>query len=216
MREPGTVLLVGCGSQGRVVLDLFRQAGRFAEIGGFLDAYGDGARGPIGGVAVLGGLAFLDRARGEGFCAAIVPVGENSLRQGVTERVVASGLELESIVAPSATIGGGVVLGPGAMVSAGAIVVTGARVGRCAILNTGCTVDHDCELGDFIHVCPGAHLAGNVKVGDRTMIGIGASAIQGVRIGPDVTIGAGAAVVDDVPGGVTAAGVPARPIRGPS
>ena len=57
---------------------------------------------------------------------------------------------------------------------------------------------------------PGARLAGEVQVGERSWIGIGASLIQQIRIGCDVTIGAGAAVISDLPDGVTAVGVPAR------
>jgi len=84
-----------------------------------------------------------------------------------------------------------------------------------AILNTGCSVDHDVQLDDGVHICPGARLAGEVQVGSRSWIGIGASVIQQVRIGSDVTVGAGAAVVRDLPDGVTAVGVPARVLPRP-
>jgi acetyltransferase-like isoleucine patch superfamily enzyme len=74
-------------------------------------------------------------------------------------------------------------------------------------------VDHDAVLGDGVHVCPGARVAGEVTVGDATWLGIGSSVIQRVRVGADVTVGAGAAVVRDLPDGVTAVGVPARARR---
>jgi acetyltransferase-like isoleucine patch superfamily enzyme len=91
-----------------------------------------------------------------------------------------------------------------------AVVQAQASIGTGAILNTGCSVDHDAQISDVVHICPGARLAGEVKVGARSWIGIGASVIQQVRIGSDVTVGAGAAVVRDLPDGVTAVGVPAR------
>ena len=78
------------------------------------------------------------------------------------------------------------------------------------ILNTGCSVDHDSQLSDGVHICPGAHLAGEVNVGARSCIGIGASVVQQVRIGSDVIVGAGSVVVRDIPSSVTAVGVPAR------
>ena len=65
-------------------------------------------------------------------------------------------------------------------------------------------------MAEGVHICPGAHLAGEVSVGSRTWIGIGASVIQQVSIGCDVIVGAGAAVVSDLPNNVTAVGVPAR------
>jgi serine acetyltransferase len=90
-----------------------------------------------------------------------------------------------------------------------------ATIGVGAILNTGCSVDHDAQLADGVHICPGARLAGEVQVGSRSWIGIGASVIQQVRIGSDVTVGAGAAVVRNLPDGVTAVGVPARVLPRP-
>ena len=44
-------------------------------------------------------------------------------------------------------------------------------------------------------------------------IGTGASVVPGVTIGRRSIVGAGAVVVDDLPPGVTAVGVPARPIK---
>lgn len=72
-----------------------------------------------------------------------------------------------------------------------------ASIGTGAILNTGCSIDHDAQLADGVHICPGARLAGAVHDGTRSWIGIGASVIQQVR---------------DLPDGVTAVGVPARVI----
>ena len=57
---------------------------------------------------------------------------------------------------------------------------------------------------------PGAHLAGNVRVGKLAHVGIGVSIIQGVEIGKSSIVGAGAAVIANIPDNVVAAGVPAR------
>jgi acetyltransferase-like isoleucine patch superfamily enzyme len=90
----------------------------------------------------------------------------------------------------------------------------GVRTGEACIINTGATVDHDCVLADAVHVCPGAHIAGNVEIGARTWFGIGAVARQGIRIGANAMIGAGSVVIHDLPDDVTVAGNPAR-ILGP-
>jgi acetyltransferase-like isoleucine patch superfamily enzyme len=93
--------------------------------------------------------------------------------------------------------------------------VIGARanIGRGCIINTAASVDHDCIIGDFAHVCPGARLAGDVHVGARTMIGTNATIIPGIRIGADVVIGAGAVVIRNVADGRTVAGNPARVVE---
>ena len=101
-------------------------------------------------------------------------------------------------------------VGPGSVIFANSVVQSSVNIGVGCIVNTSSTVDHDCFLDDGVHICPGAHLAGHVHVGQLSLIGIGASIIQGIRIGSNVTVGAGAAVVRDLPNGITAVGVPAR------
>jgi acetyltransferase-like isoleucine patch superfamily enzyme len=76
-------------------------------------------------------------------------------------------------------------------------------------MNTGSSVDHDCSLGDGVHICPGARLSGGVVVGGFSWLGVGSSVIQQVKIGVDTIVGAGAAVTGDLPDQVTAVGVPA-------
>ena len=80
-------------------------------------------------------------------------------------------------------------------------------------MNTGASVDHECVLGDYVHIAPNATLCGQVKVGEGTMIGVGVSVVQCVTIGKWCKIGAGAVVLSDVPDGATVVGVPGRIIK---
>ena len=54
---------------------------------------------------------------------------------------------------------------------------------------------------------------GDVTVGERAMIGAGAIVLPGVEIGADAQVAANSLVADDVPPGVTVAGVPAEPVE---
>jgi acetyltransferase-like isoleucine patch superfamily enzyme len=47
---------------------------------------------------------------------------------------------------------------------------------------------------------------------DEVTIGTGASVIQGMSVGAGSIVGAGASVVRRIPSGVTAVGIPAKPI----
>jgi UDP-3-O-[3-hydroxymyristoyl] glucosamine N-acyltransferase len=67
------------------------------------------------------------------------------------------------------------------------------------MVNTNAVVSHDCEIGMYTHIAPGALLAGNVHVGARTLVGMGVTTAIGVKIGSGVRIGNGAIVLADVP-----------------
>lgn len=93
---------------------------------------------------------------------------------------------------------------------AGAIINCCTKIGKGCIINTGATVDHDNVIEDYVHISPGANLAGNVTVGKRTWIGIGSVVSNNVCIISDCKIGAGAVVVKDINEVGTYIGVPVR------
>ncbi len=127
-------------------------------------------------------------------------------------RLAIGRVTLPVLLHPSAVISADALLSPGSVAMALAVVNPGARVGLAAILNSGCVVEHDCRLGDGVHISPNATLAGSVTVGNHTWVGAGAVVIQNVTLGERVTVGAGSTVLRDVPSHTTVVGSPARPI----
>lgn len=147
--------------------------------------------------------------------AAVMGIGKttvSSSRLQLMNSYQAVGFNFPPLYARAATVHDDVISGNGSVVLDGAVLVTGSRLGRACIINTHATVDHDCLLGDDVHVAPGATLSGGVRIGDHCLIGTGANLIQSVKICPGVLIGAGATVIEDINEPGVYVGSPARRI----
>lgn len=120
------------------------------------------------------------------------------------EAAFASVVDPAAQVSPTASVGAGCSIGAGAVVNARAVLRAGT------IVNTRAVVEHDCTVGPFAHIAPGAILCGSVRVGEGAQVSAGAVVIPARSVGARAMIGAGAVVVRDVPEGATAVGVPAR------
>lgn len=201
--------ILGASGHGKVLADTAEYCG-WRDITFFDDAWPSVTNNGVW--AVIGTCnQLLERVRE--FDGVIVAIGNNAVRQAKQTTLIQHGAILLTLIHPAAYVSCHATVGAGTVVFAGAVLNAGARVGLGGILNTGCSVDHDCVLGDFVHISPGARLAGGVVAGDRTWIGIGACVKQMLTIGAAGVVGAGAAVVADVAEGTTVVGVPARVLK---
>lgn len=98
----------------------------------------------------------------------------------------------------------------GVLIAANATINPLVKIGKGVICNTSSSIDHECVLGDYVHIAPSAVLCGNVSVGDYTFIGANSVVKQGISIGKNVIIGAGSVVLKDIPDNTVVAGNPAR------
>lgn len=142
-----------------------------------------------------------------------VAVGNNHVRAKLLLNMQEKGANIATLVHPSASIGKQVTLGKGTVVLAGAVINILSSVGAGCIVNTSATVDHDCQLGDFVHIAPGVNLAGTVTLENYVFIGAGGTVIPNMTIGANATVGAGATVIRPVCENVTVVGTPAKVIK---
>jgi sugar O-acyltransferase (sialic acid O-acetyltransferase NeuD family) len=200
------LIIVGAGGHGRVVLDAANA--RRLPVNGFIDTVA--RRGEeVNGCTVLGNNGLLDDRECLSAHTFIVAIGNQKVRRELS-LLLLERASLSTVIHPRTMISSSASIGAGTAIIAGAIVNANAKVGRFCILNTGCTVDHDNYLADGVQVCPGVHLAGNVRCGADAFIGTGAVAIPGISIGANAIVGAGATVIRDVPDSAKVVGNPAR------
>jgi sugar O-acyltransferase (sialic acid O-acetyltransferase NeuD family) len=137
-------------------------------------------------------------------------VGHNGIREKIQMAMSRVNGNPINAIHPSAVISGSVRMEDGIMIAANATINPLVQLGRGVICNTSCSIDHECVIGDFVHIAPGAVLCGNVKIGKGTFVGANSVIRQGITIGSNVMIGAGSVIVKDIPDNVTVVGNPQK------
>ena len=194
--------ILGASGHGKVVAEAAVLSG-WESVSFFDDAYPEKKQ--LSSWSVYGTTSDLIQ-NSNNFDGVHIAIGDNLIRHNKFDEL--AGLNIVSIIHPSAVISSSASIGHGAAIFGGVVINAESVIGTGAILNTGCTVDHDCIIGEFSHISPGVHLAGHVEVGAFSWLGIGSSVIQCLSIGPNTIIGAGSVVVKDIPGSSLAYGVP--------
>jgi UDP-perosamine 4-acetyltransferase len=204
------IIVIGGGGHAKVLISLLGKLGTYAVLG-----YTDNVRGEavlaakyLGEDGELGEIKKKHPRAAAAIGFGGVEISEERAR--MKARLEALGYVLPAIVSPHAVVNEGVEIGKGTVVFDGVIIQTGTRIGECAILNTACSIDHDCVIGDFVHIAPGVTLSGGVKVGRNCIVGAGATVIQYRTVGADCLIGAGATVIEDCLEPGVYVGTPAR------
>ena len=207
-QQHSTLFIFGAGGHGKVCADIAMKMNLWNEIY-FVDDYV--SEDEIMGVPVLNkGVSmrdFVDQAD------LFVAIGDNYKRAKFIEQFDQDGWNIVSIIHPSAIIGNCVDIGRGTCVMPNVVINSVTKIDLGCILNTACTVDHDNKIGQYVHISPGAHLAGSVKIGDYTWVGIGSVVSQNVSIPRSVIIGAGTTIHKTILTSGTFVGTPFRRIR---
>ena len=139
-----------------------------------------------------------------------VGIGDDATRARIFEYLFFKNINCPSVVYHISSVSAKATIGSGTVVMPGVVINSGARIGKGVICNSSSVIEHECVVGDYSHIAPGAVLAGAVTVGIRTFIGANSVVKQGVKIGNNVIVGAGSVVINDVSDGLTVYGNPAK------
>ena len=142
----------------------------------------------------------------------ILGIGDNGIRRKTGELITGNNRNCINVIHPSSTVSKFSRMGVGNFISGGVHLNVLATIGSYCILNTGSIVEHECSLGDAVHIAPGAVLAGNVSIGSGSFIGANSVVREGVTIGENVVIGAGTVVIKNIEDNKKIVGNPGRVI----
>jgi sugar O-acyltransferase (sialic acid O-acetyltransferase NeuD family) len=202
----GTVHIVGTRTFAGEVADMARDAG--LSVAGLLEPRD---RGRIG--TTIHGLSVMPlETEPRGDRQVIIATGEAQRRE-IVGRALQAGWEPVSLVHPRAHLAPSASVGKGVLVAPGVVVGAYTTVGDHVLLARGTLVGHHTEIEPFATLQPGSNVAGNVRVEEEAFLGMGAMVRDHVSIGAGAVVAMGAVVVGDVPARVQVRGVPARPVE---
>jgi sugar O-acyltransferase (sialic acid O-acetyltransferase NeuD family) len=140
-------------------------------------------------------------------------IGNNYIRSRVFSNLHSFSATFVSAIHSTAIVSPTVKIGLSVMIAPGSIINAMAKLSDGVIVNTNASVDHECKIGSFSHIGPGATLCGNVEIGENSFIGAGSVVKEGITIGHNTIIGAGAVVVKNIPDNVVFIGNPAKQLK---
>ena len=201
--ETTKYILIGGGGHARVISSIV-EAQKAATVVGLFDSNPE--------VKSLDGIENFHKYNPDQFpnALAIVAIGDNKIRKQLAQTIQHV---FGKLIHPSASIDPLSLVGEGSVVMHHAVIQRGTRVGKHGIINTASSIDHDCVLGDFVHIAPNATLCGGVQIGDETFIGAGVVVLPQIKIGKRATVGAGSVVTKNIPDGATVVGNPGKIIN---
>ena len=199
------LLVIGASGHGKVIADIALKMNNWKSIA-FLDD-DENVKSSIG-IDVIGKTT--DALKYMRNYDIFIAIGNNATREKIQEKLEVEGVSIPVLIHPTAVIGEQVEFGAGTAVMAGAIINCCTTIGKGCIINTGATIDHDNFIEDYVHISPGVHTAGTVKIGKGTWLGVGSKVSNNLNITNGCKVGAGAVVVKDITEAGTYVGVPAR------
>ena len=185
------LLIFGGGGHAKSIMALVKQLDKYI-IAGILDDDKNLTGKEVLGIPVLGTRVLFPSLIGQGVNLAANGVGgilDINVRINIFESLENAGFSFPLLVHPHATVEMSAIMEQGVQVFANAYVGSEAHLLPRCMINTNAVVSHDCVIGMYSHIAPGALLAGDVHVGARTLIGMGVTTAIGVRIGDNVRIG---------------------------
>ena len=207
------LLIIGCGSQARYVIDIVCSDKSYDIIGAVDMESGLMIGTKINGVEVLCGMEEVTQRFLTSETKTIVAHGDMVSKSEAVTLLSKHGFSFGNTVSSRAVLSPFCKIGEGCIISPHATIQPNAIVGNHVIIHPQSVIEHDNKIGDYCNIAPGVSLGGSVIVGEKTYIYTGATVIPKVSIGSNSVVAAGAVVIEDVKDNEVVAGVPASVIR---
>ncbi|ALF28496.1 hypothetical protein RN88_08445 [Streptococcus intermedius] len=142
-----------------------------------------------------------------------VAIGNNKLRETLTEELLQHNAKLVKLTHPSAIISPNVSIGDGTVIMPACVINAGSIIKQGCIINSGVIIEHDSYIDEFVHLSPSVILSGTCKVGKSTWLGTGTLVKNNITIVGNVMCGVGSVVIKNIEKSGIYYGVPVREKR---
>jgi sugar O-acyltransferase (sialic acid O-acetyltransferase NeuD family) len=208
-------IIVGGGAFGREVLAWAKEAAAtFGDQGILWNAFLDEKHEALAAFPELG-LEWVGDPASYAYNAndvLLIAIGDPAAKALLIDRLIASGSELHTLVHPSAVVAASASIGRGVVIGPHSYVATHATLHDGVCVNSLTGIGHDATVGKCSTISSQVDVTGNVVIGERVFIGSGARILPSVSIGDNAKIGAGAVVVRGIKPGKSVYAQPARSI----
>lgn len=125
-------------------------------------------------------------------------------RHVISEKFINENCKPLSLIAKNSIICENKGIEEGSIISSYAYIGPNVKTGKFFQMNARAHVHHDCNIGNYVTISPGAICNGNINIEDRVFIGAGALLKNGsnekpLNIGKNSIIGMGSIIIKDVP-----------------
>jgi len=139
--------------------------------------------------------------------------GEPKFRELLYNKVLENGMNIATMVDPTAIVSETASIGVGSIISAFTLLASNVTVCENVLIQPMVNIGHDIYIGKHSVISSAVFPGGFDHIGDRVYIGMNTTIREKVNIGDDVIVGMGSVVHCDIEPGLIAMGNPARPMK---
>ena len=140
----------------------------------------------------------------------LIGIGSPQERSKIAKYLSERGLELFTLVHPTAYVSKNSIIGKGSIISPNCTIGYGSSIEENVLINTYSAIGHHAKIGSHSVISPKVLLSGYVELEERVFVGAGAVITPSKRIANGAIIGAGSVVYRNVKSEKKVLGNPAR------